>query len=803
MKNTYLGIFFTALSTLMYEILLTRIFSVTMGYHFAFMAISIAMFGMTVGALIVFLFPQYFNQEQIGHRAALSSLLFSITIILSFLLHLYIPFVHDISFLGIMIISVTYSVVLIPFIFSGICICLILSSYVTKVGRVYAADLIGASAGCILLIFALNIAGGPTSVFVTSFFASVGALFFTLNDMKKRFVKFSLIYGLAVGLFILVHSILVVNQAPLLRINWIHGGYAENSIYEKWNSFSRVSVTGDTSGTIEPFGWGLSSVYDKNKKVKQLMLNVDAHSTTVLTGFQGDLNQLEHLKYDIANSVHYLRPSTDVLVIGTGGGRDILSSIVFKQNSVLGIEINQDMIDAVNNHFGNFTGHLDKYPNVKFVADEARSYIARYNEKFGIIQLSVIDNWSATSSGAFVLTENPLYTLESWKVLVEHLEPDGVLAVTRYYRVKPVEIYRLVALSSITLSDLGVREPGKNLIVLKNIAIDDKDNHFGTGTVLVSRSAFTNAELDTVKTLCQKMKFEIIYSPENSMDTVFSVIASGRNLGSYFANFPVDISPPTDDSPFFFYLLRFRDIFNRHLWTEWDMKFNLKAVFILFSILIVIVVLTLLCIIIPLKMKVRADAVKGSFPLLSYFGCIGLGFMLIEISQIQRLSIFLGHPTYSLSVSLFALLLSTGIGSYMTGRITSSRFLKPGRSIILLLLVLIIFGILTPHLIDAFRASETHIRILVAAALLFPIGLFMGTAFPAGVNLASLKSSSLVPWLWGINGAASVFASVLAVLIAMAFGIKAAFWTGFGFYVLAAMACFLVQKKQGVATPSF
>lgn len=796
MAKTYFGIFFTALATLMYEILLTRVFSVTMGYHFAFMAVSIAMFGMTIGALIVFLFPQYFPPEKLKYRLTLSSFFFSITIILSFLFHLYIPFIHNVSLIGITVIAVTYSVISIPFIFSGICICLILFYYAENAGRLYAADLTGASIGCILLIFALNTAGGPASVFIASLLASLGTLSFALDDLKKRWLKFSIVYFSFLAVFSLLQIYLVNNQSPIFKLIWVRGDYEENSLFEKWNTFSRVNITGDTSELVKPFGWGLSDTFDKNKKIRQLLLNVDAHSTTYLTGFSGDLNDIQHLKFDIANAVHYLRSPADVLVIGTGGGRDILSSILFKQSSVLGIEINQDMIKAVNNHFGDFTGHLDKYPNVKFIADEARSYITRQDEKFDIIQLSVIDNWSATSSGAFVLTENALYTLESWKIFLEHLKPDGILTVTRFYRVKPSEMYRLASLSSITLSGMGVSEPGKNIIVLKNTPAVSDSEHHGTGTILVSRNPFSKTDLDTIRNLCGRMKFEIIYSPESSKDSVFSVICSGKNLDSYFRNFPVDVSPPTDDNPFFFHLLRFRDVLNKKLWTEWDMGFNIKAIFILFSVLTVVLVLSLLCIIIPLKMAHRRRRVldKSSFwnvskYLLLYFAFIGLGFMLIEISQIQRLNIFLGHPTYSLSVSLFALLLSTGIGSYLTGKFLQNKSAAVRREYVflILLIILIIFGALTPHLIDTFRASDTLIRILVAACLLFPIGLFMGTAFPMGINLAYAVPSgkSLIPWLWGINGAASVVASVLAVLIAMAFGIKAAFWSGFGCYVLA------------------
>lgn len=804
MKRNYYGIFFTALATLMYEILLTRIFSVTMGYHFAFMAVSIAMFGMTAGAMLVFFRANYFTAERLPRW----SLLFSITIILSFLFHLYIPFRHDLTIWGILIVGATYTAISVPFVFSGIVVCLVLASFTKHVGKLYAADLIGAGLGCMLVVWALDYTGGPASVFIAAFLAGLGAFAFMpsrrdAETLEKTTLPALVLYLVAIGIFAAIGSYLAIEHEPLIRLKWVRGEPEEKSIYEEWNSFSRINITGDTNEYVKPFGWGLSSTFDSTKRVKQLMMNVDAHSTTVLTGFSGDSSQLEHLKYDVANVVHYLRNGSDIAVIGSGGGRDILTAILFKQRTVLGLEINEEMVKAVNGSFGNFTGHLDKYPQVTFVADEARSYLTRLDKKFDAIQLTVIDNWSATSSGAFVLTENALYTLESWKILFEHLKPDGVLSVTRYYRDIPSEIYRLAALSAGTLKDMGVQDPSGNIIVIKNNPHDTSIERRSTGTILSSPNAFSKTDLDTLKAVCDRMKFEIIYPvvDRNSFrpDSVFATLASGKDINEFTNNFPVDISPPTDDSPFFFFMLRLKDMFNRPLHHEFDMSFNLKAVFILFSVLAVVVFLSVVCIILPLIIKSKKKPLPGGVPketwvdsraLLLYFACIGFGFMLIEISQIQRFNIFLGHPVYSLSVSLFALLISTGIGSYMLSfprKRESSSIASSGvySRLGILLIFLIIFGTLTPHLIDFFRASSTPIRITIAALSLFPIGLFMGTAFPLGIKIASVKSESLIPWLWGINGAMSVVASVVAVLIGMTLGIKAAYWTGFGCYVIA------------------
>ena len=403
-RNIYLGTFFIALSTLMYEILLTRIFSVTMGYHFAFMAVSLAMFGMTAGALIVYLLPQKFPQENIKAVLGKNAFYFSLSTILSFIVHLFVPFTHEMSLTAFLVTAFTYAEISVPFVFSGICISLLLTRFPGSVNKLYAADLIGASLGCVLVVIVLNLSGGPTGVVITALFTAIGSLFFLNNSPRNsKFNKTALIYTALIFLFAVCNTVLVQSNNSLLRLYYIKGEWTEKPLYEKWNSFSRVSIDGDSTAYEVPFGWGLSSKYDRSQKVRQLMLNIDAHSTTVLTRFSGDTSEPVHLKYDIDNLAHYLRPNSEVLVIGSGAGRDVLSSLVFSQKSVTGIEINKDMISAINNEFGDFTGHLDKYPNVELIGDEARSYIQRLDKKFDIIQLSVLDNWYASASGHFCI----------------------------------------------------------------------------------------------------------------------------------------------------------------------------------------------------------------------------------------------------------------------------------------------------------------------------------------------------------------------------------------------------------------
>jgi SAM-dependent methyltransferase len=786
--TTYLGLFFVALATVMYEIVLTRIFSVTMWYHFAFVAISIAMFGMTVGAIIVYLRPAFFTRERVTEHLALSAVLFAVSAVVSFLISLFVPFDGDMTVSGVASTGVTYAIIAVPFVFSGVCVALALTKFPRRVGKLYAADLIGAATGCLWVIVTLNVTDGPTAVIVVGSLAGIGAVLFGARA-RPRLKQVTVTVALVLAAFAAVHTVLVREQSPLIRLQWVKGRAEPRPLYEKWNSFSRLTVYGDATRASAPAGWGLSAAFRPERGVRQLSLFMDASAGTVLTGYDGNPADLEHLKYDVTNLVHYVRRGARVLVIGVGGGRDLLSAILFGQRSVLGVEINQDIIATVNGKFGGFTGHLDRLPQVRFVNDEARSYIARQQERFDIIQISLIDTWAATAAGAFVLTENSLYTAEAWKLFLDRLSPNGVLAVSRYhFRSRPDETYRLTSLAHTALTQSGVTDPRGQIVIVKQMD-PNAPMPVGIATILVGRAPFSDLDLDAIEAVTRRMQFEVVLSPRFSADATFTTLASAGDPSAFLAAFPVNIAAPTDDSPFFFHTLRLRNVFNRAGSGQDFDHINMKAVSVLGVLLIVVTVLTGLCIVVPLAMTTERADLRGSVPLMVFFAGIGLGFMFVEISQMQRLIVFLGHPTYSLSVVLFSLLVSSGVGSYLTGRVEVRGATGPAARLLLLLLaVLFVFGIVSPGVIRAYQESTTPVRVLLVTAMLFPLGLFMGMAFPLGMRLASGRTPALTPWLWGINGATSVCASVLAIVIALSASISAAFWTGVACYGLALIA---------------
>ena len=382
---------------------------------------------------------------------------------------------------------------------------------------------------------------------------------------------------------------------------------------------------------------------------------------------------------------------------------------------------------------------------------------------------------------------------------MEHLTPGGVLTFSRwYFRDRPGEVWRLTSLAAASLTQLGIENPHNHIVVVACTRAEGAGRPDGVGTLLVSKAPFSDKDLDSIEEIAAKMQFEVVLSPRYSINSTFATIASGKNLKTFPSQFPMNIAPPTDDSPFFFHMLRLQQVFNRQLWQQGRQSFNMEAVFVLAALAIIVTGLTFLCIIVPLILTTRKRELRGTLPLFVYFACIGFGFMFVEISQMQRLMIFLGHPTYGLSVVLFTLLLFCGLGSYWTKKIKDPRLTHSGVLCLLILLCsLVVFGTATPYVIKAFRGSITALRILVATAVLCPLGVFMGTAFPLGMKIASAKSAQITPWLWGINGATSVCASVLAVAIALSSSISTSFWTGFSCYVLAFASFAWEVRRKG------
>ena len=734
-----------------------------MWYHFAFMAISLAMFGIAAGAVLI----EVIKKREAHATLANAGLLFALTSAICFAIQLYIPADPETK-LGWTILA--FTLIAIPFVFGGVVVCVALTRFPAYTGKLYAADLAGSAAGCLLTIPILNTIHAPTAVILNAGIAALAAAAFGFSvSGKVRWIAAASCVGLL--------AVAGVNQsAKKIDIQWLKGGKNwHDGLYEKWNALSRIYVRENSN---EPFGWGMSPAYKPPHKIDQLYLNIDSGAATVITKFNGDLSAIQHLKYDVTALAHYLRRQTSVLVIGVGGGRDILTSLVFGQRHVTGVEINPDILRALTDRFVDYTGDLQSNPAVTLVHDEARSFVARSPEKFGIIQASLIDTWAATSAGAYVLTENGLYTKEAWLTFLNHLTPDGILTMSRwYYEAQPAETLRLTALATASLMDIGVADPRQHIMVIRK-QDNSEMGQYSVATILVSKRPFTDDEIARTAYLSKTMEFLPVLTPQYAERPEFEAVATRGKYEELIRTYPLNIAAPTDDTPFFFHMLRARDLLKAATYQGMN-QLNLKAVRVLGTLLAIVSGLSALAIIAPLALRRRVRQTH-SLRLMIYFAAIGLAFMMVEIGQLERLIVFLGHPIYGLTVVLFVLLLASSAGSLCSHRVGNRIWLLP--------LVLAAFIFVSPPLTSQFVSASTPVRVFLSALLLVPSGFFMGMAFPLGIKKAQYEEGAPTAWYLGINGAFSVISSVLAVVVAVFWGVTMTLLVGLTAYVIALVA---------------
>ena len=765
-KSFYAGLFIISFCLLAVEILLTRILSVIFWYHFAFFVISVALFGMTVGALIIYLCPQIFSTSLTKRHIAIAAYVSSFAILLSLISLFYLPALFASWRILDALMPLLYLLLSLPFVSIGICLSLTLSRFPHAIDKLYSINLLGSALGCLGIIFILNSFNAPSAILFLAALCAFSALLFAYEGGLNVLFRRSCTLMMLVFIFLAVGN----NYTNSITPRWAKGTIcSEVPLYSKWNFFSYLSI-GRPSRT--PFGWGFSpKVSSLNLKTEELMLTIDKGAGTVLTKFN-DLSDLKYLKMDLSAIAYYLRDNKDVLVLGSGAGRDLLTAVLFGAKKVVGVEINQDINDLVYNKMRWFSGSIYKYGQIRWVVDEGRSYISRSQEKYNVIQASLVDSFAALANGAFALSENSLYTKEAWVIFLEHLKEEGILTFCRWYQKNnPEEIYRLIALAESALQEVGIKDARKNIVLVRYFW---PQSEIGVGTILVSKAPFSDAEMMNLNTLCENLGFEIVLSPKVLKDQNFVSILEYATL----KHFSSDISSPTDNRPFFFYFSRFKDLFAKHPSNQ-----GVKVLRMLFSSILIFAVIFIM---LPLFFRPKEKRVsKISSSMVIYFVSIGIAFMLLEVSFMQRLGIFLGHPIYGLTVVLFALLLFCGIGSYLT-----KYLIYKTRIMLVFVMLLAINSILIyllPFVVKIATPSPMPIKIALSFILLMLIGLFMGMPFPLGMKIAGGEDAPRV-FYWGINGFASICGSALAAVILIHFGFQNTVIAGLICYITASLS---------------
>ncbi len=775
----YLAIFVLACATLSFQILITRFFSVMLYYHFAFAAISLAMLGLTRGAMEVYVNAGRYAPDAVASQFARHAAWFAISGVGAMIAFLCVPLVVP----GVLVpgaLALAALAFVIPFSSSGICITLLLTRLPYSGGWLYAADLTGAALGCLGIIFALLVVDPVSATFWLGAFSAGAGWMVVRSESDTANRRFSGAVALVLAAAASVHTGLDFAGSSHLGVFWAKGHEQKETLFERWNTYSRVRVR--PLGESVPYGWGFAR--NPDVKVDQKLLDIDADAATVITSFDGDLGKLSYLKDDVINAAYLVQPPEDAAIIGVGGGRDILSALLFGAKRIRGIEINPAIFEVLTDKFAQFSGHLDRQPGVSLVNAEARSYINHSPDRYDLVQISLIDTWAATAAGGLTLTENRLYTVEAWGDFYRALKPGGLLSISRWYDPEEyrAEFYRLVAIASEALQRHGVpaSELARHVIAVTGGPIV---------TVITRPDAFTDAEWQAARERLAAQGFKVILGPGVSYDNITSTMLEGKADAAFFAALPDNVAASTDDRPFFFFTQRLSNFITKPTVAVTN---NNVAISMILLMLVVALAACAYYIVGPFVRLARKMPLSTLTPPVIYFSAIGLGFMLIEIAQMQRLMVFLGHPVYGLSVVLFTILIFSGIGSATVGALSPGRSVMFGRAAALLI-TLTAAGILTPLVTTWARSEATDVRILISIALLAPPAFCMGMMFPLGLSIWR-RHSEMLPFLWSANGITSMLASVLGVALSIQFGIASTYALGVGLY--AVCACMLAVRHE-------
>jgi hypothetical protein len=772
-------------STIALELLLTRIYSVTLYYHFAFMVISLAMLGLAISGVAIYLLPRVFPARQDPTAAATFTLLFAASTVLALFVAIRspIPLHNWHGSLGTL--AALYASAGLPFLCSGFALSLAIASAKERIGLIYAFDLGGAALGCVFVIPVVGGLGAPGAILVTGSVAALGAALFALaappapapapgrSRMLRRFTL-----AVSGGLCLLL-LVLGLGESSAKRFGAVRnpGKFLGDRpvMFERWNSFSHI--------TVAPSG---------GPDHRWIFIDADA-ATRLWSGAiaaDGWRAPTRISEVRVAALAYALRSRGPALIIGPGGGTDVISALRAGVPEVVGVEVNPIIVDdIVRGQYADY-GDLYRHPKVRVEVDEGRSYIRRSRRAFGSIQATLVDTWAASSSGAFTLSENNIYTVEAMEEFLAHLQPGGVVTVTRWYdAASPKEFLRLVALGREALSRRGV---AASAVAGHFILAADSERR---ATMILSRDPFTPDDLGIVRERAAADGLRLLFlggRPTPSEDPVLGGFLRADSSARFLAALPYDATPTTDDHPFFFYNLRPKDL-PAIVGNMSGVAINNLGVAILAVLLVFSALLTLVFVLLPLLLLRRRTLQQQLGPklrVLGYFACLGLGFIMVEIGFMQKFVLFLGHPIYALAVVLATLLGASGAGS-ATSALGVRRWGVRGtvlRSVGALTAVLILYALALEPLFHGLIGLPLAVRIVMASVLIFVPGFLMGALLPCGVRAADALGSGIVPWAWALNGSASVVGSILAVGLSMNFGFTFALVVGVGIYALSSVA---------------
>jgi spermidine synthase len=667
--------------------------------------------------------------------------------------------------------AVLYLVSALPFICGGFVVTLALSRYQDWAPRVYAWDLAGAGLGCVAAFALLTWLDPFATLAALAVLAAFAAWLFFREDGARGGAR----AALALGMLALLLAAATAHGG-LVTLNFVRGRYQPDVLLTRWNSYSRIAVWPLRTGQSEA-SWGMSRDY-RGRIPEQYGLVVDDTGYTTIARYRAG-DDLGWARANLLSLPYLLRARARALIVGPGGGKDILVALANGAGAVRAVELNPLVVRAVQEDFGEFSGRPYTLPGVDQVIDEGRTFLAHDPSSYDVIQATVVYGRLAPAAGAFTFTEDHLYTTEAFQTYLDRLAPEGMLAFSRFIYEK--RIVRLVATARAALEARGVQSASDCIFIAAERAL---------ASVLVKNAPFTPEELQALHAKCRELGFQVLYSPDGEGDNPIAELLRAPDLAAHLAGLPYDAAPVDDDRPFFYYLMRPGDFLRSGAARAPD--FEDRGLLLMRNLLGTVSGLVVLCIALPLARWGRLREIRWAraWAAVGYFAAIGLGFIVVEIGLLKRFLLLLGKPAYTLAVTLAIFLAAGAVGS-ARARLQAGNARLVRRSCARLTIVLLFTAVLLPPLLELLLAAPLWARLAATVAVMAPLGYLMGQPLPAGLSL--LRQERLVPWVWSVNGALSVLGSIGALVLAVNFGYTTTMLVGPACYLIAGALAEVVE----------
>ena len=789
-------------SALAYEVVLMRLFSIIQWHHFAYMVISLALLGYGASGTFLSLTRQWLLPH---YEIAFSSnaALFGISSLGCFLLAQQLPF----NTLEIFwdpgqwwLLMVSYLLLFIPVFFAANCTCLALDRFTGQIPRIYAFNMAGAGLGALGVIAALYLL---TPIGVLRLLAMGGLLAAVLALLEHGYFQRRILLA---GLLAMMLAI------PLLPSHWLTLKMSE---YKSLNQTLQISGTVVKEQHTSPLGLitlvespqmplrvapGLS-LNSTTEPPPQLGLFIDGEGPSAINRYDGRAEPLRYLDYLTSALPYHLGPRKRVLILGLGGGSDLLQAELLGAARIDAVELNPQLVELFQQRYRDYSGWPLLQHKSKIHISEARSFIAGSREQYDLIQISLLDSAAASSAGLHALSESYLYTREGITEYLDHLTTGGMLAITRWVKLPPRDGLKLFATAVEALRHRGVAQPAERLAMIRG---------WSTSTLLIKNNPFTSREIESLIRFSQERAFDTVYFPGISPSEVnhYNILSEpyfyqgavallGEQPELFYQRYKFDIRPATDDRPYFFNFFK------------WSTLPELLAIyrqggFSLLELGYPVLVLTLLqalaaslvLILLPLQFLTRNKgpvAKSYTWRTMAFFTAIGLAYLFVEIAFIQKFTLFLAHPIFAVTLVLCGFLVFSGIGSHYAGRLLQAG---RGRPLLPATLAITLFAMsylwLLPHLLPWLSTLPDPAKAVIALLLIAPLAFCMGMPFPVGLTQVARHAPALLPWAWGVNGCASLLSAILATLLAVHFGFN---WVIVGAVLLYAGAALLPLKE--------